>query len=1116
MTRADEDMAQTEVSSITHRWRPGGVSLVAALAMLLGMSPAASAQAGLGFSKSFAPDTIGPGSTTTLTFDLDNSGSPTPVTDIAFTDLLPAAITIATPAGATNTCGGTLAAPDGGGTIALTDGAVGAFSTCTVVVNVTSGTPGLHTNLTGDLTSSAGNSGTATDGLTVTDTLPGFTKAFAPSTVPFGGRSTLTFTIDNAASASGVANLGFTDNLPPGMVVANPALASTDCEHPLLPATVTAVPGTGVVSLDAPGNVLFLALDAGSTCTVQVDVIGGAIGTLGNLTEPLLVDFNAHGRATAVLTVTGGTAAGLLITKSFVGDPVAPGLPVELEFTITNGDRNFAATSVAFTDDLDATLGGLTATLPPTPDPPCGAGSSLSFSTGVLSLSDGNLAPEASCIFRVAVMVPAAAARGAYPNTTSAVTGDIDGSGVTGNVATDTLFVEHFPILTKAFTDDPVGGGDTVTLEFTITNTSAASTLSGIAFLDELTDTSGYPGAPPGFVLPFPVPVNLPPTPDPPCGIGSSLALAFIDTERQGLELSGGSLAAAGDMGDSCTFSVTLDIPVGFPGNTYTNTTREISAVLDDVAGTPTVVGPPARDDLVVSSAPTLTKEFTDDPVDPGDPVTLEFTLSHDALAPGDATAVGFTDDLTTLSPAIAGLAAAGGQLPLADLCGPGNGSLTGSAGDTLLTFSGATLTPGQVCTFSVTLSVPAGAAIGSHTNTTSDVTATVQGVTATGTAATDDLQIATLTLVKEFTDDPVIAGGTANLRFTLVNPSAVDATGVFFVDSLADILPGTPDVTATFLPMTPCGGTISGTTTLVVTGGVVLAGTSCVFDVTVLVPVGTADGTYSNATSNVTSSLGVGGPAYDSLIVESGLLQLTKEFADSVAPGDTVNLHFTLTNFFAGAASDVGFFDDLDTTLTGLVATGLPFAACGGTVAAIPDAGTIDFSGGSLAAADSPGDSCSFDVTLAIPGMAALGTYTNTTSDVAGTVGGLAVSGAPASDDLLVAAFSFTDDPLVPGVTPVRAVHFTELRTHIDTLRISYGLGAYSWTPPAPSPGLPVRAVDLTDLRRAIDDVLVAAGTGARMWETDPAVVAAAGTPIRAQDLVLLRDLVKSTPLGP
>ena len=45
-----------------------------------------------------------------------------------------------------------------------------------------------------------------------------------------------------------------------------------------------------------------------------------------------------------------------------------------------------------------------------------------------------------------------------------------------------------------------------------------------------------------------------------------------------------------------------------------------------------------------------------------------------------------------------------------------------------MLTFDGGTLTPGEVCTFDVTLNVPVGAAAGSYTNTTSGVDATVAG----------------------------------------------------------------------------------------------------------------------------------------------------------------------------------------------------------------------------------------------------------------------------------------------------------------------------------------------------------------------------------------------------
>ncbi len=235
----------------------------------------------VGFSKAFLPDTIGPGSTTTLSFGIVNKDPVTPVTDLAFTDTLPAGVTIATPASASTDCtNGVLSAPDGGTTISLTGGGLGANSACSVTVNVTSSTVGAHLNVSGALTSSDGNSGAAMATLTVDTARPAFSKSFAPSSIALGGRSALTFTIDNSLNSESLANLVFTDNLPIGMEVADPANASTDCNF-FSTGVVTAVPGTSVVSLGGGG------VAAMSTCSATVDVIARGSGMLDNVTGEL-------------------------------------------------------------------------------------------------------------------------------------------------------------------------------------------------------------------------------------------------------------------------------------------------------------------------------------------------------------------------------------------------------------------------------------------------------------------------------------------------------------------------------------------------------------------------------------------------------------------------------------------------------------------------------------------------------------------------------------------------------------------------------------------------------------------------------------------------------------
>lgn len=970
-----------------------------AIGLAMALPFAAVAQTPLTFTKAFSPSTIGSGSVSTLRFDIVNNLSTT-AADVAFTDNLPAGVTIA-PGNVSNTCDGTVNAPSGGGTISLSDGKLGSNESCVITVDVTSSTVGTHTNTTGTLTSSIGNGGTANADLTVAADRPGFSKSFSPAAVFLGGRSTLTLTIDNTANASSAIDLDFTDNLPSGMVIADPANASTTCGTATIPPTLTATAGTTVIILDANGTAAFPALAAGASCSVTVDVIGNANGILNNVTGELTSTSGASARssgsASAPLTVS---TTEISLSKSFTDDPVAPGASVNLEVTIRNlaggtsfnGRRELNLTNIAFTDDLDAALSGLAAT--GLPSSACGG--TLS-GTSTINLTGGSLGPGAVCTFSVAVAVPSGAATGDHTNTTSAITADTDlPSSITGNSASDTLVVRPIPTLTKEFTNDPVGAGGSVNLEFTIQNTSASSTATDIAFIDELTT-----------FLPFPISATLPA--DGFCGAGSSLALISLGTERQGLSLTGGSLAASG----SCTFSVDLDIPAGVASGSYTNTTDVITATIDAA----TVTGNPASDDLDVVGGPSLIKEFTDDPAQPGGTVTLEFTLTHDEVAPTDATGIAFTDDLNLALP---GLVATG--LPQNDVCGGGS-SISGTS---TLTFAGGSLAPGGSCTFSVTLSVPSGAAPGSHTNTTSMVTATVSGLTAENNPASDDLRVAGVELTKEFIDDPVLPGGTATLRFTIDNTSPSsptgDATDIAFSDDLDNTLNNLA-VTGTLPDTSACGTGSQLTATgggqfLAFQFGALTAGTSCSFDVTLLVPAAAVADDYANTTSalqaTIDSSTVFFDPARDDLTVAGDLLSLTKKFTDDpVSPGGNVNLSFTILNLSSSTAvSDIAFTDDLDAVLTGLAATGLPSSACGGTLSGTS---TISLTGGSLGA----GGSCSFSVNVAVPAGAAPGIYTNATSSISGDPAG----GQPATDDLRIDALEFSKSfqgTAAPGDTVV------------------------------------------------------------------------------------------------
>ncbi len=101
-----------------------------------------------------------------------------------------------------------------------------------------------------------------------------------------------------------------------------------------------------------------------------------------------------------------------------------------------------------------------------------------------------------------------------------------------------------------------------------------------------------------------------------------------------------------------------------------------------------------------------------------------------------------------------------------------------------------------------------------------------------------------------------------------------------------------------------------------------------------------------------------------------------------------------------------------------------------------------------------------------------------------------------------------FTDRVLVPGETPLKAVHFTELRARIDAVRSAAGLERFAWTDPVLTPGVtPVRLMHLLELRSALAAAYASSGLSTPTW-TDPAPVPGT-TPIRAAHLMELRAAV-------
>lgn len=268
---------------------------------------------------------------------------------------------------------------------------------------------------------------------------------------------------------------------------------------------------------------------------------------------------------------------------------------------------------------------------------------------------------------------------------------------------------------------------------------------------------------------------------------------------------------------------------------------------------------------LALVSAPaqaqglSFTKEFVDDPVAPGELVTLRFEIANNT--PEAMSSGFFTDDLSAVLP---GLTAVSGSS--VDPCGPGS-TLVPFTGQ-LLILTGASLAQGDFCTFDVTLIVPAGAAPGAYVNTTSTFTYGVDGRTAP--PATDTLDVVIATWSKAFTDDPVEPGELVGLEITLTNPSSVSSLSqLSFTDDLDAVIPGLVAVDTPQSDVCGAGSVLTGSSLLSFSGGSLPPGGSCTIQTSVLVPAGASEGSFVNTTSDLfASGVPIADPASDTLQV--------------------------------------------------------------------------------------------------------------------------------------------------------------------------------------------------------------------------------------------------------
>ncbi|HEX2060517.1 MAG TPA: M12 family metallo-peptidase, partial [Thermoanaerobaculia bacterium] len=118
------------------------------------------------------------------------------------------------------------------------------------------------------------------------------------------------------------------------------------------------------------------------------------------------------------------------------------------------------------------------------------------------------------------------------------------------------------------------------------------------------------------------------------------------------------------------------------------------------------------------------------------------------------------------------------------------------------------------------------------------------------------------------------------------------------------------------------------------------------------------------------------------------------------------------------------------------------------------------------------------------------------------------AVVTGPYSNADLATGIAFTDPTLTTGVTKAKLAHFTELLTAVNAVRTLAGLGAISFSAPAPALNVGVRKAHIDNLRDGLNAARAALSLGGVSY-TDPTITAAS-TGVKAVHISDLRNGVR------
>ncbi|MES9942758.1 MAG: hypothetical protein ABW104_16635 [Candidatus Thiodiazotropha sp. 6PLUC2] len=940
--------------------------------------------AGISASKSFQPTSTASGGSSRVTINVMNNSSGALTNVTIDDDTFSAGLTIANPANASTSCGGTTTlVVNPGATRAQLQGAnLPAGANCDFAFDVTTSAAGPWSNTipAGNISSAEGSSNSTPVSATLTSASAdvGINKAFNPIIVTGGTPSLLTIDVINSSGAT-IHDVAFTDIFPDGIVVYPVPDANTNC----LGGTVTAVAGGDSVGL------VGATLLPNDICQVFVTTTSMRFLNLTNFI-PAGVITSEEGYTNALGTQASlSTLQGLGLTKGFSPAYIPAGsvsrLRLELISTFdANAVSPVTLTSVSFTDPLPAGL--VFAPVPNAATTCADATLNVNTTTQAITISGGTMLPGTSCIIEVDVT---AALVGVYDNLILQEAITTDQGATNENDVSAELNVILEPTIAKSFAPATVSTGERTTLTVTVTNNSAVA-LTGTS----LTDT-----------LPVGVAVYSAPTTATTCADGAVAATAG-DNE---ITLSGATIPASG----SCTFSA--DVTASITG-TLTNTIGANAITTDQGVSNPA----PANADLEVLAPPTISKAFNSASINTNETSTLTISLGN-----SNTNAITLTSQLVDALPGNVLVETPNGLITTCP------GVVTATPGDIQISYANGASIPAGGCTISVDVT---SAVDGSYVNTIAAGQLTTSSgdnpQPAVATLGVGALIDAAPGISKAFAPTTIDINGTSTLTLTLENPNPGPLTlDADFTDTFpAGLLIANPVNLAGSCTLGSVTAT-AGTNSVVYANGASIPAGNC----TIILDVTSASaGSYNNTIAIGDLSTASGGsnpqPATASLIVTAPLAPtLGKSITPiTINPGETSRLTLNLGNDNAQVATlGADLVDNLPANIE--VATPVNLVtSCPGTVQTTLN--TITYTNGSTI--PSGGCSIAIDVTSAISG----GPWTNTIA--AGALQtDLGNNGAPTSADL------FVNPPQPPSVSKQFAPT-TISSGGLATLSIAFGNG--------------------------------------------------------------------------